>query len=163
MSTVARRSLCVHRAAATNHITGGEGGGQAGSVWLMDAGRRERGWSKCWHTWRVTWSSLKTLRIFFHELRVITFPIDYHWKRVRRPFCFMQIIRWKLKIRLGNRAHRIQNASIMLKRLVPHFYPKMHLDDYWRPFFRNPYRLCRIIPANSLPRLGPAATSRWSL
>jgi len=22
----------------------------------------------------------------------------------------------------------------MLKRLVPHFYPKMHLDDYWRPF-----------------------------
>ena len=97
------------------------------------------------HTWRVTWStlppSLKTLRIFFHELRVITFPIDYHWKRVRRPFCFMQIIRWKLKIRLGNRAHRIQHASIMLKRLVPHFYPKMHLDDYWRPFFRNASRL----------------------
>ena len=27
------------------------------------------------------------------------------------------------------RAHRIQHASIMLKRLVPHFYPKMHLDD----------------------------------
>jgi len=54
------------------------------------------------------------------------------------PFCFMQIIRWKLKIRLGNRAHRIQHASIMLKSLVPHFYPKTHLDDYWRPLFRNP-------------------------
>jgi len=39
----------------------------------------------------------------------------------------MQIIRWKLKIRLGNRAHRIQHASIMLKSLIPHFYPKMHL------------------------------------
>jgi len=47
----------------------------------------------------------------------------------------------KLKIRLGNRAHRIQHASIILERLVPHFYPKMHLDDYWRPFFRNPSRL----------------------
>ena len=96
-------------------------------------------------TWRATWStlppSLKTLWIFFHELRVITFPIDYHWKYVRRPFCFMQIIRWKLKIWLGNRAHRIQHASVMLKTLVPHFYPKMHLDDCWRPFFRNPSRL----------------------
>ena len=32
------------------------------------------------HTWRITWSnlppSLKTLRLFVHELRVITFPID---------------------------------------------------------------------------------------
>jgi len=103
-----------------------------------------------YHTWRVTWStlppSLKTLRVFFHELRVITFPIDYHWKGVRRPFCFMQIIRWKLKIRLGNRAYRIQHASIMLKRLVHHFYPKMHLDDYWRPFFRNPSRLHHSLP-----------------
>jgi len=26
----------------------------------------------------------------------------------------------------------------MLKSLVPHFYPKMHLDDYRRPLFRNP-------------------------
>jgi len=60
-----------------------------------------------------------------------------------RPFCFMQIIRWKLKIRLGNRAHRIQHASVMLKSLVPHFYPKMHLDDYWRPLFRNPSSLKR--------------------
>jgi len=98
-----------------------------------------------YHTWRVTWStlppSLKTLWVFGHELRVITFPIDYHWKCVRRPFFKMQIIRWKLKIPLGNRAHRIQHASIMLKRLDPHFYPKMHLDDYWRPFFRNPSRL----------------------
>jgi len=39
------------------------------------------------HTWRVTWQtlppSLKTLHIFVHELRVITVPIDYHWKCVR--------------------------------------------------------------------------------
>jgi len=38
-------------------------------------------------TWRVTWptlpQSLKTLWLFIHELRVITFPIDYHWKCVR--------------------------------------------------------------------------------
>jgi len=38
------------------------------------------------HAWRVTWPtlppSLKTLRLFVHELRVITFPIDYHWKCV---------------------------------------------------------------------------------
>jgi len=31
----------------------------------------------------------------------------------------------------------------MLKSLVPHFYPKMHLDDYWRPLFRNPSSLKR--------------------
>jgi len=40
-----------------------------------------------YHTWRVMWPtlppSLKTLRLFLHELRVITFPIDYHWKCVR--------------------------------------------------------------------------------
>jgi len=30
MSIVTRQSLCVQRAATTNHITGGEGGGQAG-------------------------------------------------------------------------------------------------------------------------------------
>ena len=39
------------------------------------------------HTWRVTWPtlppSMKTLRLFVHELRVITVPIDYHWKCVR--------------------------------------------------------------------------------
>jgi len=38
-------------------------------------------------TWRVTWStmppSLKTLRTFVHDLRIITVPIDYHWKCVR--------------------------------------------------------------------------------
>ena len=39
----------------------------------------------------------------------------------------MQIIRWKRKIRLGDRAHCIQHAWIMLKSLVSHFYPKMHL------------------------------------
>ena len=42
--------------------------------------------SSC-HTWRVTWPtlqpSLKTLRLFVHELRVITIPIDYHRKCVR--------------------------------------------------------------------------------
>ena len=27
--------------------------------------------------------SLKTLRLFVHELRVIKFPIDYHWRCVR--------------------------------------------------------------------------------
>jgi len=39
------------------------------------------------NTWRVTWPtlppSLKTLRLFVHELRVIKVPIDYHWKCVR--------------------------------------------------------------------------------
>jgi len=43
--------------------------------------------SSC-HTWRVTWStlppSLKTLWLFVHELRVITFPIDYHRKCVTK-------------------------------------------------------------------------------
>jgi len=38
-------------------------------------------------TWRVTCSTLppnlKTLRPFVHELRIITVPIDYHWKCVR--------------------------------------------------------------------------------
>ena len=38
-------------------------------------------------TWRVTWStlppSLKTLRPFVHDLRIITVPVDYHWKCVR--------------------------------------------------------------------------------
>ena len=42
--------------------------------------------SSC-HTWRVTWPnlppSLKTLRLFVHELRVITVPIDYHSKCAR--------------------------------------------------------------------------------
>jgi len=37
--------------------------------------------------WRVTWPTLpprlKILQLFVHELRVITFPIDYHWKCVR--------------------------------------------------------------------------------
>ena len=39
-------------------------------------------------TWRVTWPtlppSLKTLRLFFHQLRIIglTFPVGYHWKCV---------------------------------------------------------------------------------
>ena len=37
--------------------------------------------------WRVTWStlppSLKTLRPFVHDLRIITVHIDYHWKCLR--------------------------------------------------------------------------------
>jgi len=40
-----------------------------------------------YRTWRVTWQtltpSLKTLRLFFHELRVTTVPFNYHWKCVR--------------------------------------------------------------------------------
>jgi len=40
-----------------------------------------------YHKWRVTWPtlppSLKTLPLFVHELRVITVPVDYHWKCVR--------------------------------------------------------------------------------
>ena len=39
------------------------------------------------HAWRVTWSTLppsvKTLCLSVLELRVITVPIDYHWKCVR--------------------------------------------------------------------------------
>jgi len=38
------------------------------------------------HVWRVTWPtlppSLRTLRLFVYELRVITVPIDYRWKCV---------------------------------------------------------------------------------
>ena len=89
----------------------------------------------------------------------------------------MQIIRRKLKIRHGNRAHRIQHASVMLKSLVPHFYPKMHLDDYWRRYFRNPSRLawrlflCKVSTLvralsamTSLPvrRCEPAGPVTWS-
>jgi len=39
------------------------------------------------HTWRVTWQtlppSLKTLCLYALKLRVITFPVGYHWKCVR--------------------------------------------------------------------------------
>jgi len=39
------------------------------------------------HTWRVTWPtlppSLKNLRLFVHDIRIITVPIDYHRKCVR--------------------------------------------------------------------------------
>ena len=40
---------------------------------------------------------------------------------------FMQIRQLKRKISLGNRVYRIQHAQIMLKSLVPNFYPKMPL------------------------------------
>ena len=40
--------------------------------------------------WRVTWPtlppSMKTIRLSVLELRVITFPIGYHWKCVRDPW-----------------------------------------------------------------------------
>jgi len=40
-----------------------------------------------WSTWRVKCPtlppSLKTLCLYVHELRVITLPIDYHWKCIR--------------------------------------------------------------------------------
>ena len=39
------------------------------------------------HAWQVKWRtlppSMKTLRLSFLELRVITFPVGYHWKCVR--------------------------------------------------------------------------------
>jgi len=39
------------------------------------------------HSWRVKWStlppSMKTLSLSVPELRVITFPVGYHWKCVR--------------------------------------------------------------------------------
>ena len=38
----------------------------------------------------------------------------------------------------------------MLKSPVPHFYPKMHLDAYWRPFCGNPSRLKEV--ANQIER-----------
>jgi len=43
----------------------------------------------------------------------------------------------KLKIQLENTRFRIQYASLMIKCHVPHFYTKMHLDAYWRPFFQK--------------------------
>jgi len=36
------------------------------------------------------------------------------------------------------------------KSLVPHFYPNMHLDDYWKPLFRNPSSLYRDVPRDAL-------------
>jgi len=42
---------------------------------------------KAFRPWRVSWptptQSFKTLRLFVHELRVITVPVDYHRKCVR--------------------------------------------------------------------------------
>jgi len=41
----------------------------------------------CCRAWRVTWPTLppclKTLRLFVHELRVVTVPIEHHWECVR--------------------------------------------------------------------------------
>jgi len=73
--------------------------------------------------------------------RPYEYSVIYHWKCVWRPFCFMQIIRWKLKIRLGNRALCIQHAWIMLKSLVSHFYPKMHLTC---TILRNASRIMQV-------------------
>ena len=42
-----------------------------------------RAWRDTWVTWPTLPPSLNTLRLFVHELRVITVPIDYHSKCVR--------------------------------------------------------------------------------
>ena len=51
------------------------------------------------HAWRVTWPtlppSLKTLRLFFHELRVITVPIDYRWKCVQATVHAPSHVTWE--------------------------------------------------------------------
>jgi len=78
-------------------------------------------------------------------------PLKMYLKCVRRPFCLMQIIRWKLKIRLGNRAHWIQHAWIMLKSLVPHFYPKMQLTC---TILRNASRLDQLITPPAVRAVG---------
>ena len=56
----------------------------------------------------------------------------------RRPFCLCKLDGQKLKISFGNRVYRIQHTRIMLKSLVPNFYPKMPLEI---TFFQNPTRL----------------------
>ena len=58
-----------------------------------------------------------------------------------RPFCICKLDGQELKILLGNRVYRIQHTQIRLKSRVPCFYPKMPLDSYRAPFFRNPTRL----------------------
>ena len=57
------------------------------------------------------------------------------------PFCLCKLDGQDLKISLGNRVYRIQHTQIRLESLVPRFYPKMPLDSYRAPFFRNPTRL----------------------
>jgi len=39
-------------------------------------------WCPWWVTWPTLLPSMKTRRLFIHELRVITLPIDYRWKFV---------------------------------------------------------------------------------
>ena len=56
----------------------------------------------------------------------------------RRPFCLCKLHGQKLKNSFGNRVYRIQHTRIMLKSLVPNFYPKMPLEI---TFFQNPTRL----------------------
>ena len=62
-------------------------------------------------------------------------------KAIWWPFCLCKLDGQELKILLGNRVYRIQHTQIRLKSLVPRFYPKMPLDSYRAPFFRNPTRL----------------------
>jgi len=87
-----------------------------------------------WVTMRINGrllSSRPMLKPFSSHLATILFYANYNVK--------------KLKIRLGNRAHRIQHASIMLKRLVLHFYPiaKCTLMITGGNLFRNPSSLYR--------------------
>ena len=58
-----------------------------------------------------------------------------------RPFCLCKLDGQELNILPGNRVYRIQHTQIRLESLVPCFYPKMPLDSYRAPFFRNPTRL----------------------
>ena len=54
----------------------------------------------------------------------------------------------KPKILLGNRIYQIQHPRIMLKSLVPNFYPKMPLTF---TFFRNPTSLLQTHPLTNSP------------
>ena len=58
-----------------------------------------------------------------------------------RPFCLCKLDGQDLRISLGKGVYRIQHTQIRLKSLVSRFYPKMPLDSYRAPFFRNPPRL----------------------
>ena len=59
-----------------------------------------------------------------------------------RPFRLCKLDGQKLQISLGNHAYWIQHTRIMLKSLVPNFYPKMLLTF---TFFRNPARLISFL------------------
>ena len=54
-----------------------------------------------------------------------------------RPFCLCKLDGQKPKISLGNRIYWIQRTWIMLKSLVPSFYPKMPLGALKRALFQK--------------------------